>query len=110
MNPKRFFGVLVFIIAFDSCKKDDKADACSPSLPTIRQIVNQQAVIKITGTISGVYLVEQGAIDSRLIPCNLPQDFYQNDLQVVVSGQVKAHPGTNGPCCTGNLYITKISR
>jgi hypothetical protein len=107
---------LIFIASFFSliqgmsCKKDEKTDSCFSGSPTVRQIVNQQATIKVTGTILGVYMVEQGSIDTKLIPCNLPQEFLQNDLQVIISGEVKSTPPGTGPCCSNNFVITSISR
>ncbi len=103
----------VLIIILNACKKTDKpvTDNCFPGTATVRQIINKPAVIKLTATISAVYIVEQGSIDGKLIPCNLPQEFYQNDLQVVISGEVKATlQGGPGPCCTENFVITKITR
>ena len=61
--------------------------------------------------INSVYIIEQGYIDSKLIPCNLPMEFYQNDLQIVISGDVKSTiQGGPGSCCNENFVITKISR
>jgi len=36
-------------------------------------------------------------------------EFYQNDLQVIISGDVKATP-QSGFCCNENFVITKITR
>ena len=93
-----------------SCKKQENKDTCFPGAATVRQIKDKPAVIKVTATVYSVYLVEQGAIDSRLIPCNLPKDFMQHDLQVIVSGDVKATQQGPGPCCSENFVVTKISR
>jgi len=100
--------LLVTATVLSSCKKEEKSDPCSA--PTARIISNKPAVIKLNATINGVTIVEQGSIDTWLIPCNLPQDFYQNDLQVVISGEAKETRFPSGICCPQHFFITKISR
>lgn len=103
-------NLMVLLLLFISCKKekDDSITGCSPDAITVRQILNKQAVIKVTGMMNGLYIIEQGTIDTKLIPCNLPVEFVQNDLQVVISGDVKARlRPTNEPCCMENLVIRK---
>lgn len=110
---RHFIPVLALLIpamVFTSCKKNDNKGVCFPGASTIRQITDKPAVIKVTATMYAVYIVEQGAIDTKLIPCNLPKEFFQNDLQVTISGEVKATPQGSGPCCTENFVITKITR
>jgi hypothetical protein len=103
------FFILVTIVS--SCQKDKESSKCFPRATTVRQITNKQAVIKVTAMINPVYIIEQGSIDTKLIPCELPMEFYQNDLQVIISGEVKSTPQVGpGPCCTENFVITKISR
>jgi hypothetical protein len=103
------FFILVTI--FSSCKKDKNSTDCFPDVVTIRQIANKQAIIKVTAVIKSVYIIEQGTIDTKLIPCNLPMEFYQNDLQVIISGDVKSTvQGLAEPCCNENFVITKINR
>ena len=103
------FSILMTIVG--SCKKDKNTTGCFPGASTIRTITNKQAIIKVTATINPVYIVEQGSIDTKLIPCNLPKEFFQNDLQVFISGDVKSTPQDRpGPCCTENFVITKITR
>ncbi len=61
--------------------------------------------------INGIYIIEQGTIDTKLIPCNLPIEFVQDNLQVIISGDVKLRPReANEPCCTEDIVITKITR
>jgi len=103
-----FLLLLVSATMLSSCKKEEKNEPCSA--PTARVINNKPAVIKLNATINGVTIVEQGSIDTWLIPCNLPQDFYQNDLQVVISGEAKETRFTSGICCPQHFFITKISR
>ncbi len=107
------FSILTFAVSvmfFASCKKEDKKDACFPGVATVRQITDRPVVVKVTAAVNAVYLVEQGAIDTKLIPCNLPKEFMQNDLQVIVSGEVKVTQQGSGPCCSENFVITKITR
>jgi hypothetical protein len=107
------FILFVLMALLNGCRKADKSNAadCFPGITTVRQIVNKQAVIKLTATAAGVYLVEQGSIDSKLIPCNLPMEFYHNDLLVTISGEVKLTSRVAlEPCCSDNFVITKISR
>jgi hypothetical protein len=92
-----------------SCKKSKDITGCFPNAATVRQISNKQAVIKLTATVNPVWIIEQGSIDNKLIPCSFPVEFYQDGLQVIISGEVKSTPQA-GPCCTENFVITKISR
>jgi hypothetical protein len=100
------------VIIVSSCKKDKNSSApCFPDAATVRKITNKQAVIKLTATINPVWIIEQGSIDTKLIPCNFPMEFYQNDLQVVISGDVKSTLQSGpAPCCNENFVITKITR
>ena len=99
-----------FVTLILACNKDNTpTDDCFPNSSTVRQITNQQAIIKLAG--GRFYIVEQGAIDTKLNPCNLTKEFQVDNLQVTVSGDVKATAqGGNEPCCTENFVIAKISR
>ncbi len=105
--------ILVFIslilIISTSCKKDNKLDrACFTDTANAGRLIDKQATIKLSGTT--FYMYEQGTIDTRLIPCNLPQDFKVNDLQVKISGYTKQSKEGGAICCTEILFITKITR
>ncbi|RPD43439.1 hypothetical protein [Paracnuella aquatica] len=104
--------LLIIIYLPISCKKEDKATDCFSGISTVRTINNKRVVVKLTATyFEPVYLVEEGTIDTRLIPCNFPIEFYQHDLQVTISGEVKAtQQRGSAPCCAENFLITKISR
>ncbi len=102
--------VFTILVLFCACRKKNDTGECFPGSPTVRQIVNKPAVVKVTATVTPVYLVEEGTIDTRLIPCNLPMEFLQHDLQVIISGDIKATSQGAGPCCDENFVITKISR
>lgn len=91
------------------CKKETKMDAdCFPDRPVVRTITNQPAVVVDGGT--DFYLIEQGTIDLRLLPCNLPEAFQKNGLRVAISGRVKAIPEGPRPCCAGIMALTSISQ
>lgn len=93
-----------------SCKKESTPEqSCLSDAVLSRVIVNKAATVKLTS--GQFYIIEQGTIDTKLIPCNLSQEFQVADLQVIISGDVKAIPQpAMGPCCTENLVITKITR
>ena len=94
-----------------SCKKEKDITGCFSNAATVRQILNKQAVIKLTATVNPVWIIEQGTIDTKLIPCNFPMEFYQDGLQVTISGEVKSTLQVGaGPCCIENFVITQISR
>lgn len=101
--------LLVLAITF-SCKKDNNTNAdCFPNKSTVRQIANAQATVEAVG--GKFYIVEQGAIDTRLNPCSLPEEFQVDNLPVTISGDVKFTDYAAGePCCTENLIITKIAK
>ena len=96
-------------LLFLSCKKAVILTTdCFPNASTFRQIVDKPATVSQQS--AGIFfIVEKGTIDTRLNPCNLPADFQVDNLQVVVSGNVKTTIGGTGPCCTEDFVITKIS-
>ena len=104
--------IVLFALSASSCKKEDKTTPCFADRATTRKISNKKATVKLTATLAEpVYLVEEGAIDTRLLPCNLPMEYYQQDLQVTISGEVKATAQTGSvPCCAEDFVITAISR
>jgi len=82
-------NLMALLLLLISCKKekDNSFTVCSPDAKTLRQIINKQAVIKVTGTIYGIYIIEQGTIDTK--------------FRLYIA---------NEPCCKENLVITKITR
>ena len=106
-----FIPFFILMTIFSSCKKVKSYTECFAGATTVRQITHKQAVIRLTATVNPVWIIEQGSIDTKLIPCNLPMEFYQDGLQVTISGEVKSTPQVGPqPCCTENFVITKISR
>ena len=63
-------NLMALLLLLVSCKKEknNSITGCSPDAITIRQITNKQAVIEVTGMINGIYIIEQGTIDTKLIP------------------------------------------
>ncbi len=111
MIKKHSLLVLLIGLIFLACKKNnDKSNDCFPGAITTRQIIDKPASIRQQA--DGLfYIIEQGTIDSRLNACNLPTEFQINNLDVTISGEVKATVwGGPGPCCIENFVITKISR
>ena len=110
---KIFYSLSLVLAPFFICScKKDKANSndCFPNVTTTRTILNKPATIKLQP--GGVfYIVEQGTIDTKLNPCNLTTEFKVDNLQVTITGEVKATiQGGPGPCCTDDFYITKISK
>lgn len=100
--------ILLVVIMASACKKNSSTVDCFPATPTIREITDQQATVKFSGT--QFYIVEKGAIDTKLVPCNLLLEFQTDNLPVTVSGKVKASSNGSGPCCSQDFVITRISK
>jgi hypothetical protein len=103
--------IIILLTIVSSCKKNKETAGCFPDAATVRIIENKQAVIKLSGTVDPVWIIEEGSIDTKLIPCDFPMEFYQDGLRVMISGEVKSTPqnGTT-PCCTERFVLTKISK
>ncbi len=101
---------LALLCGIMACKKnkDTKAD-CYRDNAVRYEINNQAATVHLVN--GEYYIAEQNTIDSRLFPCNLPAEFRQNNIAVLVSGQVKSLPysGTR-PAGDAALIITTITR
>ncbi|ANE51676.1 hypothetical protein SY85_15375 [Flavisolibacter tropicus] len=103
-------GITILLTFASSCKKDNHTSPdCLPDTPTYRQVNNRSAtIISASGEF---YILEQGTIDTKLKPCNLPNEFQVNNLQVTISGNVKqTTQGNSQPCCIENFVITRITR
>jgi hypothetical protein len=103
-------GLFLLVALGTGCKKNTHApENCFEDATTVRQITDKQARMVQSG--EEFYIVEQGTIDTRLNPCNLAPAFRVNDMEVTVSGDVKATVrSSNSPCCTDDFVITSISR
>ncbi len=105
---KALIGLSFFTIILISCKKStDKSTTCFSDVTTTRIITDKPAYIHFAD--NQYYIKEQFTIDTRLLPCNLADEFKVSGLLVTISGEVK-NSLPNNPCCTDNFVITKISR
>ena len=100
---------LVLLLILVACKKNSGEQQCFPGQSTIEVLTNRPATMKATGS-RGVYvIIPQGSIDTKLRPCSIADEFKVDNLQVVVSGEVKQTVQI-GPCCTNDFVISKITR
>jgi hypothetical protein len=105
---KKYFWVILFLLAFLSCKKDKETTSnCFSETPTTRSILNKQAIIQLLN--NEFYIIEKGTIDTRLLPCSLADEFKINNLPVTITGEVKNTIPT-GVCCTENFVVNKIEK
>lgn len=101
--------VLTLLFFCNGCSKQNNvvsSSDCFGDAVTVRVINNQPATVKL---LNGVfYLVENNTIDSKLKPCNLPAELQVNNLQIKISGDVKAIATTSfEPCCTYGFVISQ---
>jgi hypothetical protein len=105
---KLFYFLFIFSTVFISCKKStQKNTTCFTDIASVRTITDKVAYISFTD--NQYYIKEEFTIDTRLLPCNLEEEFKVNGLRVIVSGEVK-NSLPNYPCCTDNFIITKITK
>jgi hypothetical protein len=106
-----FISILVFSAAFMSCSKStagNEIDCPFMNDSTIGFINNAEATIKNSG---GTYIVSLGSPDTILFACNLDNTYKFENLQVFVSGDIKATiHNTYDPCTCYNFVITDIRR
>lgn len=105
---KHYFLGVLFSLIFFSCKKSkEKTSNCFSDIPTTRTILDKQATIQLLN--NEFYIIENGTIDTKLLPCSLANEFKINNLPVTITGEVKNTIPT-GVCCTENFVITKIEK
>jgi hypothetical protein len=96
---------ILLVTIFFSCKKSTENKAtCFSDITTVRTINSKPTAIQLLN--NQYYIVEQLTIDTKLLPCNLADEFKVNNLLVTVTGGVK-NTIQNGTCCTENFVITK---
>lgn len=102
-------GLIVTLLVFSCEKENSNISGCPTEATTERIVMNKPATVReIGGT---YYIIEQNTIDTRLIPCDLDAAFKVDNLQVVISGEVKkTSPSPGVPCCTNNFVITSITK
>ncbi len=105
---KHYYISILLTIIFFSCKKEkDATSNCFSDIATSRTILDKQATIQLLN--NEFYIIEKGAIDTRLLPCSLADEFKINSLLVTITGEVK-NIILSGACCTENFVINKITR
>jgi len=113
MRATFYVAIIISLLVWQSgCKKEAHVISnagCDNSVQTVRQISDHKATV--AGSVGSYYLVEDGAIDSRLVPCNLPVEFQQTGLHVQFSADVKATIQLdNVACCRENIVLTNIAK
>lgn len=101
---------LVLLFSITACKKNKDAKADCYRDNAVRYEINNQlaTVYQVNGE---YYIAEQNTIDTRLFPCNLPEEFQQNNINIYITGQVKSLPYSNTrPAGDAALIITQITR
>jgi hypothetical protein len=92
-----------------SCKKEKQKDSCSSEAAIVRQIDQDSAVVKYSD--GSYFIIEDGTIDERLLPCSMTDEFKIDNLRVLISGNVKETIQISGnPCCLAYFEITSISK
>ncbi len=107
----RITAVVVFLIFFSpGCNKDkDNVNPDCTSGTILQTVTDQSALVSLVN--GSYYIFPMGTIDSRYVPCSLPEAFKANDLHVTVSGNIRARVSTAlEPCCTYWIDITSISK
>ena len=105
--------VLLGIIFFFACKKDDSSD-----FTTVKQIETRNAVMKCSNFVKHIYFEEGIISDSptlpdtiyMLEPINLPEKFNLHDLKVTVSGDIIATAGYSSYSNYPKFYISDIQK
>jgi hypothetical protein len=106
---KKILILLALSIVLVSCKKNKAENSnCFSDVATTRVITDKQAFIYFAN--NQYFIVEKNTIDTRLIPCTLADEFKTNNLQRIISGEVKNYIADGGPCCAEGFIITKITR
>jgi hypothetical protein len=105
--------IFIAVALSPGCRKskDVASDRCDNNRQTIRVITDRPAKVVVGATIYGAYYIEEGTIDTRLIPCEVPMEFMQHGLKVVISGEIKQRKARSGePCCAEDIVITNIRK
>lgn len=98
--------VIATLLFTVSCKKESTLDqSCSNGDTVVREIVEAVATVHDAG--GSFQIIEENTYDTRLLPCNLPEEFKVDQLQVVITGKTLATFQT-GICCVERLVLQKI--
>ena len=108
MRTLCFLSLIAVCFSTSCTRNTDPSGQCDTNAPTSRKIFNHPATVQ---SLNGqFYIIEEGTIDTRLLPCFLSATYQVDNLKVIVSGEVKDPVNDGGPCCTENFQVTKISR
>lgn len=107
------FILLIFAVTLilSACKRENSYQDCMPDVKTVLTVINGQGKIGLIDSPAkyGIYINHPDT--AEYIPCNLPESFQIENLQVTVSGLVKY---TLDPCftpgCPQPFVITQISK
>ncbi|WP_336517962.1 hypothetical protein [Pollutibacter soli] len=107
-KPLVLFVTTLFLFAV-SCRKESGLDqSCGDGEPVFREI--NGAVAMIHAVDGGSFqIIEENTYDTRLLPCNLPEEFKMNKLKVIITGKTLATAQT-GICCVEKLVLKDIRR
>lgn len=98
--------VITILLIAVSCKKESGLDqSCGNGDTVEREIVEAVATVHDTG--GSFQIIEENTYDTRLLPCNLPDEFKMNKLKVIITGKTFAVAQT-GICCVEKLALQKI--
>jgi len=101
--------LLVMIVLFACSKKEEPIVNCFSADKTVRTIASKMAKVVIVD--QKVYLVEEDAIDGKLLPCRIADEFKVDGLSVRISGNVKQTPPVPFTFeTTDNFELTNISK
>jgi hypothetical protein len=107
------FILLILVVAsiLTACKRENSYQDCMPDVKTILTVINSQGKIGFIDSPANYAIYINHPDTAEYIPCNLPESFQIQNLQVIVSGLVKY---TLDPCftpgCPQPFVITQISK
>jgi len=109
----KLFSILSLFLFLNNCsqKKDSLSKPWCVDGHPVGKLSNAKAKIIATSIPGIFYIREIGAIDTTYAPCNLPAEFYIDQLTIKVSGNIMPSLVFAGDtCCLLNFTITQISK
>ncbi len=105
-----FLTFLCIAVMF-SCQTTQESDPdCNDGSKTLRIITNAPATIYLIE--NQYFITEQNTIDTRLVPCYLPEKFQKDKLSVSISGEVKNYPIRDMiyACCIEKIVLSHVEQ
>jgi hypothetical protein len=103
--------VLVLNLIIKGCIRENSYQDCLPDVKTVGTLNNVRGRISLIGSPAKYAIYVEGEDTAEFIPCNLPESFKIQGLQITVSGLVKY---TLDPCftpgCPQGFVITRIAK